>query len=148
MTDTHNPYDLEPVEEGDMDLAAKFHGGMEKKKEAPLPRQEKSIEQHTEKSGAERDAAYQKILQKVQTAPATHGSDEDVQSDARTIAQRQDADAQVQHLVDLAISKGVVHAVRVAQHFENAYVLDSLHDRLLGDELHNALVAKGLITEE
>ncbi|HLB50855.1 MAG TPA: hypothetical protein VJL38_01610 [Patescibacteria group bacterium] len=147
MTDINHSYDLEPVGEGDMDLAAKFRGGMEKKKGVPLPQKEKDAEQHAEKSGAERDATYQKILQKVQTTPIVH-HDDDVKKDAQDVYQQQDADAQVQHLVDLAMAKGIVHAVRVAQHLENAYVLDSLHDRLLADELHNALVAKGLITEE
>jgi hypothetical protein len=47
----------------------------------------------------------------------------------------------------LAEAKGVVHAVKVAQHLEDNYLLDELHDRLLATDLHDALVKKGMITE-
>jgi hypothetical protein len=49
--------------------------------------------------------------------------------------------------VDIALEKGVIHAVNVAKHLEDNYVLDMFHDKLLSDELHEALMKKGLIEE-
>jgi hypothetical protein len=40
-----------------------------------------------------------------------------------------------------------LHAVKVARHLEDDYVLDTFHDKLLADELHDALLKKGLIEE-
>ena len=45
------------------------------------------------------------------------------------------------------MQKGVVHAVKVARHLEDNYALDEFHDRMLADELHEALIKKGLIEE-
>ena len=72
---------------------------------------------------------------------------EEVASDAEAGAQKSDAESQVQHLVDIAQQKGVMHAVRVARHMEDNYVLDAFHDSMLADELHDALMKKGMIKE-
>ena len=42
---------------------------------------------------------------------------------------------QVKILADLALEKGVHHAVAIAKKIDNAYVLDEFHDALI-DELH------------
>jgi hypothetical protein len=97
--------------------------------------------------GAERDSAYGNILSKIQTHAQSITDPNSVASDAHAASQKTDADAQVQHLVDVAMQKGVVHAVKVAQHLEDNYVLDTLHDKLLANELHDALVQKGLLKE-
>ncbi|OGI17556.1 MAG: hypothetical protein A3J63_04150 [Candidatus Moranbacteria bacterium RIFCSPHIGHO2_02_FULL_40_12b] len=144
-----NPYQ-EPIEEKDINLEGKFTVGKEKpelaiSKEAEISKTEK--ETAKEISGAEKDVAYGKILSKVQSQPQPIASDDDVKKDAHTASQKTDAESQIQHLVDVAMQKGVAHAVKVARHMEDNYVLDMFHDKLLADELHDALLKKGLIKD-
>jgi hypothetical protein len=135
---------LEPIEEGDLNLNKKFGVVAENKREDSAAQKiEKEMPQ--EVSVAEKDAAYNKILSKVQTTqPSTN---DDVKNDAQKVSEKDDAESQVQHLVDLALQKGVEHSVKVARHFEDNYILDQFHDKLLSDELHDALLKKGLIKE-
>lgn len=139
---------LEPIEEADLNLEGKLkHGSSEiglPDREAPVFAVEK--EAPREISAAEKDAAYGNILSKVQSQQADDIAG-DVAADAAVGAQKTDAESQVQHLVDIAEQKGVVHAVKVARHMEDNYILDTFHDRLLGQELHDALVRKGMIKE-
>jgi hypothetical protein len=142
---------LEPIEESDLDMEGKIKRGVagETHQELPpLSDVESKIEVAPEISASEKDDAYGKILSKIQT-PTDDGkvSQDDIASDAQAGAQKTDAESQVQHLVDIAQQKGVINAVKVARHMEDNYVLDTFHDRLLADELHDALVKKGLITE-
>ena len=140
---------LEPIEESDLDMEGKIkHGeaGFSVKKEnVPLYDVEKEAPQ--EISAGEKDNAYNKILSKVQ-APSDDNTDQDeVANDAKEGAQKMDAETQIQHLIDIAQQKGVVHAVKVARHMEDNYILDTFHDKMLADELHDALVKKGMIKE-
>jgi hypothetical protein len=112
-------------------------------KEAPFQVEE---EVRQEISAAEHDGAYQQILSKVASTKSSI-SQEEVKSDANKVFQNQDAEGQVQHLVDIAMQKGVYHAVKVAQHLESNYVLDQFHDKLISDELHSALLQRGLLKE-
>ncbi len=140
---------LEPIEEKDLDLENKFKGGQEEK--APKEKAEQPVfkaekEMLAEKA-AEKEDAYAKILARVKQPAAGVPSDEEVKKDAGKVYQKTDAESQIQRLVDIALTKGVVHAVKVARHLEDNYVLDMFHDKLLADELHDALVKKGLIKE-
>lgn len=141
---------LEPIDEKDLDLESKFG------KPAPGKSFEKEEEEISKKENepakemvfAERDNAYNRILSKVQSRQVNDdGEQEEVKEEARKAFEKQDAESQVQHLVDVAMNKGVVYAVKVARHLEDNYVLDKFHDQLLADELHNALKQKGLIEE-
>ena len=151
MSDGNKIYGLEPIDEEDLNLEKKFKKGEAQKetlrpKEKVLPPMEQKAEKTPEKNLVERESTYQKILKKAYRSGKSNPSDDRVvKSDAQSIYAESDADAQVQRLVDLAFSKGVVHAVKVARHLEDFYVLDRLHDRLLADELHEALIQKGLI---
>jgi hypothetical protein len=139
---------LEPIDENDLDMEGKIKRGFtgsEEKEAAPFPDIEKESPKET--IAAEKDDSYGKILAKVQTQTDEDTSQEDVASDAQMVAQKTDAETQIQQLVDVAQQKGVFHAVKVARHMEDNYVLDSFHDRLLSDELHDALVQKGMIKE-
>lgn len=141
---------LEPIEENDIDLEGKFKGkkieeGRIAKPEEPVFDIEKETFQET--VAAEKDDAYGKILSKVQAQPQTDASHDELKEDAENVYQKTDAESQIRHLVDIALIKGVVHAVKVARHLEDNYVLDMFHDRLIADELHDALVKKGLIKE-
>jgi hypothetical protein len=71
----------------------------------------------------------------------------DVSVDAKIASDEVDYENKIIKLVEMAEAKGVVHAVKVAQHLEDNYLLDELHDRLLAVDLHDALVKKGMISE-
>jgi len=145
---------LEPIEEGDLDLKTKFlKGGVgAEKKEIPgLPKTEVEIvptpEMPERKEGnVEKEAVYAKILSKVpagnQGTPAT-----DVATDATSVNAEIDVESKIGNLIKIAETKGIPHAVKVARHMEDNYALDEFHDRMLGEELHKALVAKGMIAE-
>ena len=79
--------------------------------------------------------------------PVTLTSDTDVATDAATTNSGIDAESKITNLVQLAETKGIPHAVKVARHMEDNYTLDEFHDRLLGEELHDALVKNGMIKE-
>jgi len=137
---------LEPIEESDLNLEKKIKegnvGSFEKKEETPFSAERES---HMEISAAEKDAAYGDILSKVQTSSSSNTDDNQVAFDAAQGAMKTDAQTQIQHLVDIAMQKGVIYAVKVARRMEDNYILDSFHDRLLAEELHDALLQKGLI---
>lgn len=151
---------LEPIDEGDLNLKEKFVGGGEapeiKKDSADGAAPEARIESiHAvegvaeRKEGAvEKEAAYSKILAKFAAPPrSTVTSDVEVKADATAVAQGMDAESKITNLVKIAEVKGIPHAVKVARHLEDNYTLDEFHDRLLGEELHDALVKKGMIKE-
>ncbi|HEX8973920.1 MAG TPA: hypothetical protein VF817_00330 [Patescibacteria group bacterium] len=140
---------LEPIEESDLDLKGKLeHGGsvdFMHKGEQPVFSPER--ETPREVSAAEKDSVYGNILSKVQSQATDEIDHDEVARDAHTGAQQTDAETQIQHLIDIAGQKGVVHAVKVARHMEDNYILDTFHDRMLADELHDALIKKGMIEE-
>ena len=140
---------LEPIEESDLDLEGKLKKGMEGasiQQESPfVPVIEKEASQ--EIVAAEKDQAYGQILSKVQTVTTDEIDQNSIVNDAKLGAQKTDAESQITHLIDIATQKGVVHAVKVAQHMQDNYILDTFHDRMLSTELHDALLAKGLIKE-
>lgn len=61
-----------------------------------------------------------------------------VQQDARSIAMM-DETRKIETLVALALGKGIDHAVEVANSLQDPYILDMLHDKLIG-ELHEKLI--------
>lgn len=138
---------LEPIEESDLDLRGKLEGRTESygsHEQSPFQVEKETVQ---EVSGVEKDATYNSILSKVQNPQQQTVSIDPVAvaMDAETAA-KVDAESRVQHLVDVAQQKGVVHAVKVAQHLRDNYVLDTMHDKL-ADEFHDALAAKGMIKE-
>jgi len=141
---------MEPISEDDLNLEKHlkkdnvFSGEAVSAEQAPHG-VEKEVA--AEIVSAESDSAYGNILSKIQTHAQSVTDPNSVAADAHAASLKTDADAQVQHLVDVAMAKGVVHAVKVAQHLEDNYVLDTLHDKLLADELHDALLQKGLLKE-
>jgi len=144
-------YNLEPIEESDLNLEGKlqhgsvgFSGNENNLESAPIVATER--EKPQEISAGEKDSSYGKILSKVQTQN-DDVNQEEISVDSKIGAQKSDAESQIQHLVDIAQQKGVLHAVKVARHMESNYILDTFHDRILADELHDALVKKGMIPE-
>ena len=94
------------------------------------------------------EGKYNEILSKVSpTSPVLASSDEDAVLDAKSIGDTVDEESKIQKLLDLASTKGVVHAVKVARSLKDYYALDRMHDELI-DKLYDGLLAKGLITKE
>ncbi len=145
---------LEPIEESDLNLENKFvkgGAGTEKTEGVDMPESIPETapvpEMSERKEGAaEKDSAYSKILSKIKSATTTVAHD-DVATDAKTASEETDYESKIVKLVEIAETKGVAHAVKVAQHLEDNYTLDELHDRLLAEDLHDALVKKGMIME-
>jgi hypothetical protein len=141
---------LEPIEESDLNLEGKFKGAPEQissEEKAGEPALKVEKEGPKEVVAVEKDNAYGKILSKIKTQTQTDGDHDAIKSDADAVYQKTDAESQIQHLVDLATTKGVIYAVKVARRLEDNYVLDMFHDKLLVDEFHDALLEKGLIKE-
>jgi hypothetical protein len=154
---------LEPLEESDLNLKDKFSNvGNLKKEKTPELKSEPEMEtkninidpikpevekKEREEGAMEKEDAYAKILSKTASvAPVLH-SDENVKKDAEEANLGTDAESKLKNLVVLAETKGLPHAVKVARHMEDNYTLDEFHDRLLSEELHSALLKKGLIKE-
>lgn len=136
---------LEPIEDKDLDLRHKLVEGedINKEKEEISSAVERTVER---KEGlAERGNSYSKVLSTVKSQKAA--DEEAVSQDAQAIFMAEGAEDKIEKLISLAEVKGVVHAVKVARHLNDNYALDEFHDRLLEEELHNALIKKGLIKE-
>jgi phage terminase small subunit len=138
---------LEPIEESDMNFEEKLKSQGEGQEQEISANFEIEKEKPQEIVAAEKDSAYGKILSKVQTQSDDVLDQNVIVDDAKMGAQMIDAESQVRHLIDIAGQKGVVHAVKVAQHMQDNYVLDTFHDRMLSEELHDALISKGMIKE-
>jgi hypothetical protein len=121
--------------------------GVQKKDEVINFDSEKTTESSAEKSASENDSSYQNILSKVKSQNNDDDDGNTIMQDASNLHQQTDRESQITHLIDLATTKGVGYAVKVAQKTEDYYVLDQLHDRLLADDLHDALMSHGLIEE-
>lgn len=86
------------------------------------------------------------------TASVTVSDDEidgdkarDVQQDVRALA-TMDETRKMETLVAIALDKGINHAVEVANNLRDPYILDLLHDKLIG-ELHDKLVSEKKLKE-
>jgi hypothetical protein len=109
-----------------------------------MPEKEASAEKKSERV----EGKYNEILSKVlpSGAASTH-SDENVASDAQSISAITDEESKIQKLLDLAGSKGVVYAVKVARKLDDYYALDMMRDAL-ADKLYDGLLARGLIQKD
>lgn len=139
---------LEPIDEGDLGFEKKMghvDGEVAVSPSIETPSAPESAPEHAEVK-TEKEATYQKILAATQASQA-QTDDQAVDDDAQAVSEKMDADSQVQQLVDLAMSKGLVHAVRVTQKLGDFYVLDKVHDELV-NRLYDALVEKGLVENE
>jgi len=138
---------LEPIEEKDLNLKDKFS---EKPKENVFS-PEKSVEKpalpenvvERKEGTVEKDETYSKIISKVKSVQPA--DEQTISLDAESTSREETAEKKVEKLVQLAMQKGVIHAVKVAKHLQDNFVLDEFHDRLLENELHDALLKNGLI---
>ena len=89
----------------------------------------------------------QAIPTRQQTTVASDNEDEtkSVEKDFKKI-KNFDTARQVEVLSALAFEKGINHSVSVARNLNDAYLLDELHDKLVG-ELREELVKRGKLKE-
>jgi len=69
----------------------------------------------------------------------------EVEADARNIATMDEAH-KIETLVVIALEKGIMHCIAVATKLQDPYILDTLHDKLIG-ELHERLVNENKLKE-
>jgi hypothetical protein len=155
----------EPIEKEDLDLAKKIKenipvADVEKVPESPeskapekpeMPAAEKipSAEIETGK-----ETAAEQVSEKIETARKTIQTQKpavpaNVATDAQAVSQIAEYEKKVEKLVQIALEKGPVHAVKVAQHLDSSddYTLDELHDKLIEEGLRKHLFQKGLLRE-
>lgn len=105
-------------------------------------------EASVEKKSEQLEGKYQEILSKTPSSVTTPAhSDKDVASDAQNIAGIVDEESKIQKLLDLAGTKGVVYAVKVARKLDDYYALDVMRDTL-ADKLYEGLLSRGLIQKD
>jgi hypothetical protein len=148
---------LEPIDETDLDLKGKFiedsslekvEDNVEKKlggKVAVEVEPNNNEKVPSQEAVVEKDDTYANIVSKTKTIVTAPIKPEEVEIDAEIASQEQGVEAKINNLVNIAMQKGVAHAVKVAKHLDDNYMLDSFHDKLMTDELHEALLQKGLI---
>jgi hypothetical protein len=93
---------------------------------------------------------FSEILSKIPktAAPTPTASDDgQVELDAKSVYNETDEETRVTMLLSLVQTKGPVYAVKVAQHLNDYYVLDRMHDELAG-RFYEALKAKGVLADE
>ena len=95
------------------------------------------------------EGTYHEILSKVARNAQSSAPQDDasVALDTKSISETTDEESRVQQLLNLATTKGVGHAVKVAQSLRDFYALDRMHDELAG-KLYEGLLKLGLITKE
>ncbi len=97
------------------------------------------------------EGKYLELLSQVTPTKTATPADDDhkdtVVLDAKHIGAMTDEGSKVRKLLDLAQTKSVVHAVKVARSLKDYYALDKMHDEL-ADKLYQGLLEKGLIEKE
>lgn len=138
MPETNENIKIEEIEKLEKELAEKRaaieSGGIESK-EAEI----------TEENFGEKKS---QIISTQQTATAIATDNDkiaEIKNDAKEI-KNLDTVRQVKVLVTLAFEKGIGHSIKVARNLNDAYLLDELHDKLVG-ELRDELVEKGKLKE-
>lgn len=142
---------LEPIEEKDLDMKNKFIESGVLSGIAPEISEAENVatpdlKMEKQEGVIEEDDAYTKIVSKIKTKTQPIDA-ADIDQDMAVVDKAVDAESRINNLVDIAMQKGVGHAVKVAKQLDDNYILDGLHDKLMMDEFHDALMRKGLIEE-
>ena len=99
----------------------------------------------TEENLGERQSQIASTQQTVTAITDDQEKTEEIIKDAKGIKDL-DTARQVKVLITLAFEKGLTHSIKVARNLNDAYLLDELHDKLVG-ELRSELVEKGKLKE-
>ncbi|MEK7494378.1 MAG: hypothetical protein AAB615_00740 [Patescibacteria group bacterium] len=94
-----------------------------------------------------KEERYNELLGQLSTnAKAVPGlSEKEVSDDTKEVSLLTDEESRIQHLLDLAHTKGTLHAVRVARSLQDYYALDRMHDEL-SETFFKKLTEKGLLS--
>lgn len=122
------------------------------KEEVPLEFEKNKSNEHLEESAQEKQTVKdgRKRIERTALKNAEKvlgAAKSEVKQHAKTIAGAQDAQQQIDRLVDLAQHKDPFLAIKVANHLDNNYVLDLVHDELLEEKVRKILIEKGLLKE-
>lgn len=90
---------------------------------------------------------FDEILSMAPAASAVSAAHDDAAADAKSVGEAADEESRIRMLLDIASTKGVVHAVKVARSLGDYYALDRMHDELAG-KLYEGLVERRLIEKE
>lgn len=93
----------------------------------------------------EQAAEHAKQKVKQQTATSDDESKEEIKKQTQEIMNIQDADQQIEKIIELATRKDPYFAIKVAQGLDNNFVLDEVHDELVEDKVRKVLINKGLL---
>jgi len=87
-------------------------------------------------------------VQPIQANPTYTGDDDKTAGIKTDIIKIKDLDVgrQIKVLTTLAFEKGIIYSIKVARGLNNAYLLDELHDKLVG-ELHEELIKRGKLKD-
>lgn len=119
-------------------------GGLPETFTAEVPKYKEKIEMK-ESSAL---SAYERIFEKVRSWTSSKRQvtpSNSVAFDADAILHMQNSENRISKLLELALVKGPIHAISVAQHIDD-YTLDKTRDRLT-DELSEELRKRGLLPE-
>ncbi len=111
---------------------------------------EQPVERALETSKERAGERFSEILSRIPktTAPTGTASDDgQIELDAKSVYNETDEETRITMLLSLVETKGPVYAVRVAQHLNDNFVLDRMHDELAG-RFYEALVSKGVLRDE
>lgn len=126
--------------------------GQRKEEEAPFELEENKINESLEKPERETQIIEdsRKRIKKITLKNAEKvlgAANSEVRQHAKSIAGVQDVQQQIDKLVDLAQHRDPFLAIKVANHLDNNYVLDLVHDELLEEKVRKILIEKGLLKE-
>lgn len=113
---------------------------------------EKTLTGNNEQIDTKREVLEQFDKEKAKTSAATQSAQDDdakpdVKKHAHEVYQIQDPAQQIERIVQIAITHDPVHAIKVAQHLDDNYVLNEVHDRLVEDQVREELIKRGLLKE-
>ena len=107
------------------------------------------------KEEIKRQEKFSEVAKTATQRPAAkdEGDDDDekkqqARQHAKEIAGIDDAEIQVDKVIELATNKDPYFAIKVAQHLDDNYLLDQVHDELVEDKVRSVLIEKGLLEEE
>ena len=97
---------------------------------------------------SETESSNVQMTAQTQVTPAFTNDDDKSTEISTDISKIKDLDVsrQVKILTTLAFEKGIQYSIKVARGLNSPYLLDELHDKLVG-ELHDELVKKGKLKE-
>ena len=106
--------------------------------ESGIDQADKSVEISRENTQEVQIPSASAPTQTTTSAVKDENKKKEIAQDVKSIAMM-DETRKIETLVAIALDKGIEHSIEVANGLQDPYVLDTLHDKLVG-ELHDRLV--------